>query len=99
MSNSFKATDEQVIQIKEHYKDYQIENNNDLVLYQFKYNNCNIMVYKSLSVVINGKDTLEEVKNIYFRLSISNYFYKIVIKLLNISVQMKLAVATFSDQL
>lgn len=62
MTSSFKISLEKLEEIKEYYKDYQIENNNDLVLYQFKYNNCNIMVYKSLSVVINGKDTLEEVK-------------------------------------
>ena len=43
MSNSFKATDEQVIQIKEHYKDYQIENDNQMFLFKAKTNTFNVL--------------------------------------------------------
>ena len=62
MTSSFKISIEKVEEIKQYYKDYEIENNNDLILFQCKYNNCNIIIYKSLSVVISGNDILEEVK-------------------------------------
>ena len=41
MTSSFKISIEKVEEIKQYYKDYEIENNNDLILFQCKYNNCN----------------------------------------------------------
>ena len=41
MTSSFKISIENVEEIMQYYKDYEIENNNDLILFQCKYNNCN----------------------------------------------------------
>ena len=62
MISSFKVSLEKVDEIKEHYKDFEVNSNNDLVLFQCKYNDITIIIYKSLSMVINGKDILQEVK-------------------------------------
>jgi len=62
MISSFKVSLEKVDEIKEHYKDFEVNSNNDLVLFQCKYNDTTIIIYKSLSMVINGKDILQEVK-------------------------------------
>ena len=59
MSNSFKATDEQVIQIKEHYKDYQIENDNQMFLFKAKTNTFNVFIYNNNTVLFQGKDANE----------------------------------------
>lgn len=65
MSNSFKATDEQVIQIKEHYKDYQIENDNQMFLFKAKTNTFNVFIYNNNTVLFQGKDANNELTKWY----------------------------------
>ena len=62
MINSFKISIEKVDEIIKYYKDYEVDSNNENVLFQCKFNGCSIIIYKSLSVVINGASALEEVK-------------------------------------
>lgn len=60
MNNSFKATNEQVNQIKEHYKDYQIENDNPMFLFKAKTNNFSVFIYNNNTVLFQGKDASNE---------------------------------------
>ena len=60
MNNSFKATDEQVYQIKEHYKDYQLENDNPMFLFKAKAETFNVSIYNNNTVLFQGKDANNE---------------------------------------
>ena len=60
MSNSFKLNVDKLEKFISFYQEYQIEPSNENILFQCKYNECSIILYKTLTVVIAGKNEKEE---------------------------------------
>ncbi len=53
---SKQLTQQEVDYIYSKLQNHQVENKSDYLLYSFKYNNLNILIYKSLKIVIQGNN-------------------------------------------
>jgi ribonuclease HIII len=56
MSHSFKATKSQIEKVIKHYRGYEIPPTNDYTLFRAKFNRVNITIYKTETILFQGKN-------------------------------------------
>lgn len=56
MSHSFKATKSQIEKVIKHYRGYEVPPTNDYTLFRAKFNRVNITIYKTETILFQGKN-------------------------------------------